>query len=476
MDGVMVIVEDGLIRRFRQTARRLRRCRFFSQVLLAVFSFVSCLAAAPAFPGAEGFGANTPGGRGGAVLFVRNLNDSGPGSFRAAVTAKGPRTVLFRVSGLITLQSPVVISEPNLTIAGQTAPGDGICLRGSEVSIRTHDVIVRYVRFRPGDISKGEPDAVDVVGDSRDVILDHCSATWSIDEDLSPSGAVHDVTVQWCLIAEGLNRSIHSKGAHGYGSLVRSVGGLTMHHNLWAHNTERNPRLGDNYGRGPWPVFDIRNNVIYDYGKICSGLTGDHLSANYVGNYIRPGPSSNQKRGIIVPTATAVSLNYYLKGNVVEGHANWTANNLLLFDKTTNGDHKFVEVVSKPFDAPPVHTTSAAEALREVLNQVGAVLPHRDSVDARIIREARDHTGSVIDSEWEVGGWPEYHSARPPRDTDLDGIPDAWEHAHDLNPDDPSDASKVAASGYTNLENYLHELASGSREAPPTSAAARTSR
>ena len=144
----------------------------------------------PAFPGAEGFGARTPGGRGGKVLLVRNLNDDGPGSFREAVTAKGPRTVVFRVGGLITLKSPVKITEPFLTVAGQTAPGDGICIRGSEVSIATHDVIVRYMRFRPGDISGGEVDALNIVGDSRDVIVDHCSATWSIDEDLSPSGAI----------------------------------------------------------------------------------------------------------------------------------------------------------------------------------------------------------------------------------------------------------------------------------------------
>ena len=411
----------------------------------------------PAFQGAEGFGARSIGGRGGKVLFVRNLNDSGPGSLREAVTAKGPRTVIFHVSGLITLKSRIQIDEPFLTIAGQTAPGDGICIRGSEVSIHTHDVVVRYMRFRPGDISDGEVDGVNVMGASYNVILDHCSATWSIDEDLSPSGAIHDVTVQWCLIAEGLNRSIHSKGAHGYGSLVRAVGGLTMHHNLWAHNEARSPRLGDNYGKGPWPVFDVRNNVMYDYGSMCSGMTGDRISANYVNNYIRPGPSSNRRRGIIVLTDTA-DVRYFLSGNIVEGRPELTSNNVLFFDRTEFNGRKLFSVADRPFETPPVRTTSAQEALAAVLAGAGATLPQRDSVDARIVHEAETHTGSIIDSQWEVGGWPEYRSTRPPRDTDMDGIPDDWERAHGLYPNDPSDAAAVRPDGYTNLEIYLNSL------------------
>jgi pectate lyase len=411
------------------------------------------------FPGAEGFGAQTPGGRGGKVLFVRNLNDSGPGSFREAVNAKGARTVLFRVGGLITLKSPVNVTEPFLTIAGQTAPGDGICIRGSEVSIRTHDVIVRYVRFRPGDISEGEVDALDIMENSHDVIVDHCSATWSIDEDLSPSGAIHDVTVQWSLIAEGLNNSTHHKGPHGYGSLVRAAGGLTLHHNLWAHNTERSPRLGDNYGKPPYPVFDVRNNVMYDYGLTCSGWTGDHLKANYVANYIRPGPSSTTQQNIIALLNTA-DVTYYVHGNVVDDHPQWTVNNALLFTGQRPPSPARFTLVDEPFETPSVRTTTAEEALWDVLEQVGATLPHRDSVDARIIKEVNEHSGSVIDSQWEVGGWPEYRSARPPIDSDSDGIPDDWERAHGLNPHDPSDALAVdPKTGYTNLEIYLNELA-----------------
>ncbi|MBE3071948.1 MAG: pectate lyase, partial [Acidobacteria bacterium] len=412
----------------------------------------------PAFPGAEGFGARTPGGRGGRVMIVRTLEDAGPGSFREAVTAPGPRVVVFAVGGLITLKSPVDITEPYLTIAGQSAPGDGVCTRGHQVSIRTHDVIVRYLRFRPGDILKAEVDALDIMGESHDVIIDHCSATWSVDENLSPSGAVSNITVQWCLIAESLNRSVHSKGAHGYGSLVRAVGGVTLHHNLWAHNSARNPRLGDNYGNPPWPVFDVRNNVIYDYGQIASGLTGDRLSANYVGNYIRPGPSSDRARGIIVLTDTA-DVTYFVQGNVVEGRDDWTADNTRLFDRTEFDGRRLVTVARTPFGTPAVRTTSASDALADVLAGVGATRPRRDAVDGRIVRQVEQRSGFIIDSQSQVGGWPEYRSVVPPPDSDSDGIPDAWERTHGLDPRNPADASKpVGRDGYTGIEVYLEEL------------------
>ena len=359
----------------------------------------------PASP--EGFGADTPGGRGGREIRVTTLADAGPGSFRAAATAGGPRTVVFSVAGLITLASPVVIAEPFLTLDGQSAPGDGVCIRGSEVVIRTHDVIVRHMRFRPGDIGGREVDALNVAGDSHHVLIDHVSASWAVDETLSASGAIHDVTIQWSIIAEGLNHSVHSKGAHGYGSLVRAVGGVTLHHNLWAHNDSRNPRLGDNYGAGPFPVFDVRNNVIYDYGAIASGMTGDRLSANYVANYIRPGPSSNKTRGPIVLTDTA-AVSYFVDGNVVEGRDALTKDNAGLFDRRQVEGRALVTLAPRPFDAPPVRTSSAAEALRDVLADAGATLPRRDAVDARLVREVEQRSGRIIDSQAQVGGWPEY--------------------------------------------------------------------
>jgi pectate lyase len=413
----------------------------------------------PAFPGAEGFGTGTPGGRGGRVLFVRNLDDSGPGSFREAVSAKGPRVVVFRAGGLVTLRSPVVIDEPFLTIAGQTAPGGGICFRGQAVLIQTHDVVVRHLRFRPGDASGEEVDALTVGRGARNVVVDHCSATWAVDENLSLAGDVRDVTVQWCLIAEALNRSVHHKGPHGYGSLMRATGGVTLHHDLWAHNDARNPRLGDDYGRPPWPLFDLRNNVIYDYGGIASGMTGDTLSANYVANYVRPGPSSNTKRGVVVLTGTA-SVTYHVSGNVVERRPDVTEDNQLLFDRQEADGRRLVTLVERPFDAPAVRTTSAEDALGDVLRGVGATRPRRDAVDARIVRDVETRGGRVIDSPRDVGGWPEYATGPVPADSDQDGLPDDWERARGLDPSDPTDAARQSGrGGYTHLEIYLNALA-----------------
>ncbi len=432
------------------------RTSLLCSALLCVFP---AFAGPAAFPGAEGFGAGTGGGRGGKVIIVANLNDSGPGSLRAACEADGPRVVLFRVAGLIELGSPIAIRQPFLTIAGQSAPGDGVCLRGYGLSVDTHDVVIRFLRSRPGDIAGKEVDAMAIGGASRNVILDHCSASWGVDEVLSPSGGISDITVQWCIISEGLNRSVHHKGAHGYGSLARAVGGVSFHHNLWAHNTARNPRLGDNYGKPPFPTFDVRANVMYDYGSMCSGMTGDILSVNYVGNYIKPGPSSNRARAPIVFTDTA-DAKYFIAGNVVEGRPEWTADNRALFDRTESRGRRLVTVVPRPFDAPKVTEAGARAALLAVLESAGANRPVRDAVDARIVAEVRRGAGAIIDSQWEVGGWPVYRPARPPADADRDGMPDEWEKARGLNPRDAGDAAGDRNNdGYTNLEEYLNERA-----------------
>jgi hypothetical protein len=400
----------------------------------------------------------TPGGRGGKVIAVSNLNDSGPGSFRAACEAQGPRIVLFRIGGIIDLKSELNVKEPYLTVAAQTAPGDGICLRGFNFLVSTHDVIVRYLRSRPGIGSGKEVDAIGVGSGGHDVILDHCSATWAIDENLSPSGSISNITVQWCIIAEALNHSIHHKGPHGYGSLVRAVGGVSLHHNLWAHNEARNPRLGDNYGKPPFPTFDCRNNVIYDYGDIASGLTGDRLDVNYVANYIRPGPSSHRQRGVIVFTDTAEA-KYYVNGNFVDGNETATKNNRLLFDRTEKDGKRLVTVESTPFATPSIKTADAKTALRDVLANAGATLPIRDPVDKRIVQTVRDKAGKIIDKTDEVGGWPEYRTAEPPLDSDGDGIPDEWEIKHHLNPRDPTDANGDRdGDGYTNIEEYVNGI------------------
>lgn len=412
----------------------------------------------PAFPGAEGFGANTPGGRGGKVIFVTNLNDSGPGSLRAACEAKGPRIVIFRVSGTIQLKSPLTVTQPYLTIAGQTAPGDGICLRDYTFGIATHDVVVRYLRSRLGDESKQEADCIDLFNGAHDCIVDHCSATWSIDECLSLSGVDQNCTVQWCLIGESLWHSKHHKGAHGFGSLSRANGPISWHHNLWIHNDARNPRLGDNYGRGPtYPTFDVRNNVMYDFGATASGLTQGILKVNYVGNYLRPGPSSKAPKPISVGHPS--QLTYFIRDNVYEPDDALTADNTQFFTSVENEGKREVTIVDTPFAAPAVTTVSAKETLELVLANVGAIRPKRDAVDTRLIEHVRARGGKLIDSQSDVGGWPELKSTAAPADADNDGMPDEWEIAHHLDPKDGNDAAKLAPSGYTFVEEYINSLA-----------------
>jgi pectate lyase len=427
---------------------------------------LSCVAAArdvPAFPGAEGFGAMAKGGRGGRVVLVTTLNDRGPGSFRAACTARGPRTVIFRVGGLITLESPLEITEPYLTIAGQTAPGDGICLRSNVVKIMAHDVVVRFLRFRLGDVGKLESDAFSIYTPSRNVIVDHCSASWSTDETLSATGDIANVTIQWCLIAESLNRSSHHKGAHGYGSLIHATGGLSLHHNLWAHHTQRNPRLGDNNYKPPFPTFDVRNNVMYNWGTMCSGLTDGDLKVNYVHNYIRPGPSSSNRKPIVLRPDTATErVRYYVEGNHVEGRPELTSNNADMFEPLEHNGRKLFSLFNTPFTVAPVLTVPARDVYEAVLAGVGATVPARDAVDTRIVADVRSRTGRIIDSQQQVGGWPNYRTAGALTDSDDDGVPDAWESAHRMNPRDRNDAQAVdASSGYTRLELYLNALARG---------------
>jgi pectate lyase len=433
----------------------------FGFLLLALVR-ATCFAAdnapsLPAFPGAEGFGANTPGGRGGKVLFVTTLEDSGPGSFRAACEADGPRTIIFRVSGTIDLKKAITVTKPFLTIAGQTAPGDGICLRGNTFGVATHDVVVRYLRSRLGDESNQESDCIDVLHGADNVIIDHCSATWSVDECLSLAGRNANVTIQWCLIGEALNQSIHKKGKHGYGSLARADGPVTFHHNLWLHNDARNPRMGDNYGRGGnFPTFDVRNNVIYDFGGTASGLTQGQLKVNYVANYIRPGPSSRAKTPISVGGPS--DLQFFIRDNIVEGNDELTRDNSKFFNPVEIDGKRQVRTVDQPFAAPVVKTVAAKDLVEHVLASVGASLPRRDAVDARLVDHVRTHTGKIINSQKEVGGWPMLKSAPAPIDSDHDGMPDDWESRHGFSPRDPSDSPRVAKSGYTNLEEYVNTI------------------
>ncbi|MBI5770927.1 MAG: pectate lyase [Verrucomicrobia bacterium] len=429
-----------------------------ASLFLLLFAAQIRAADLPAFPGAEGFGATTPGGRGGKVLFVTTLDDSGPGSLRAACEASGPRIVVFRVAGTIALKRPITVTQPFLTVAGQSAPGDGICLRDAAFAVATHDVVVRYLRVRLGDESRQESDCIDLLHGAHHCVLDHCSATWSIDECLSTSGNNQNCTIQWCLIGESLNQSKHAKGKHGYGSLARANGPMSWHHNLWIHNDARNPRLGDNYGRdGKSPSFDVRNNVMYDFGGTASGLTQGKFTVNYVGNYLRPGPSSKAPKPITVGHPSELS--YFIRDNIFEGNEALTADNTQFFTTVEWEGKREVRTVDTPFAAAPVKTVPAEDALALVLAGVGASRPVRDAVDARLVEHVRTRGGKLIDSQTEVGGWPVLKSGPVPVDSDNDGMPDAWETARGLDPKNPADAKAVAKSGYTQIEEYLNSLA-----------------
>jgi hypothetical protein len=410
------------------------------------------LEAQRAFPGAEGFGAFAKGGRGGRAIYVSNLDDSGPGSLRAAIEAKGPRTILFQVGGLIQLKSALTIREPFVTIAGQTAPGDGICVRADNgihadtfVLNRTHDVIVRYLRAQSG---KGPgaaryDDGGDCISayDSSDFILDHCSTHFGTDETLSVTGASDRYTVQWTIIAEGLNYEKHSMAS------LLGGGRATWHHDLFAHCGSRNPNMAGE------PTCDFRNNVLYDWGFTAGA--GGFSRLNYAGNYLRPGPSTRQKPlRFLAGEATALRASLFLSGNVLEGSPAITQDNALGVDR----DRAVLSPAA--FEMAPLAAESAAAALEHVLQSAGATRPKRDPADLRVIANARNQTGQIIESQEQVGGWPAYATASAaPVDSDQDGIPDAWEISRGLDPHNPADAPAIATDGYTWLEKYLNELA-----------------
>ena len=429
-----------------------------------------------AFPGAEGHGKHTLGGRGGAVYAVTHLGDSGPGSLREAVNAEGPRTVIFRTSGTIDLQSELKITNPFITIAGQTAPGDGIALKRYPLVIAADEVIVRHVRVRLGDESGGASDAVS----SRyfkNIVIDHVSASWSVDETLSLYFC-ENLTVQWSIISESLYMSNHDKGVHGYGGIW---GGnhSTYHHNLIAHHTARNPRFTAGSGH-----TDFRNNVIYNWAENSSHGGGQNQESderfnfttiNMVANYYKPGPATQAgeiQYRIVAPERSIVGGwgQWFVEGNVVEGNAAVTADNW-------NGGVQPDETVDllllkmdMPWPAEPITEHTAQEALVQVLANAGATLPKRDAVDARIVDEVQNgyatYEGAtyksqlanqpnenigIIDTPADVGGWPELLPAAAPEDTDLDGIPDDWELQFGLDPNNAEDRNTLYVDGYTFL-------------------------
>ena len=475
---------------------------------LLVFSFTLCcigLSAQtdnlPAFPGAEGHGRYTTGGRGGKVYTVNSLEDSDTkGTLRWALGQKETRTIVFNVSGTIHLKSELKTGSDNLTIAGQTSPG-GICIADYPLVINSNNVIIRFLRFRPGDTSGSEPDGLGGT-DKKNIIIDHCSVSWSVDECLSVYG-MENSTVQWCIASEALRVSTHGKGTHGYGG---NWGGnkASYHHNLIAHCESRTPRLGPRYTTQENEYVDIRNNVIYNWaGEGCYGGEAQHV--NIVNNYYKPGPATDQASSktqyriakIGVRTEEYIQNNseyaptlhqwgtFYIDGNIMEGNDevtedNWTKG--VYAQQTNNEDVDFLWTeetrkaikLDMPLDAGSVTTHSAAMAYERVLEYAGCCL-YRDAVDERIINDTRNRQATYtadgnkpgyINSQndqkpddW-AEAWPELptDTSIETRDTDGDGIPDAYEKANGLNYRSASDGNEVAENGYTNLENYLNSL------------------
>jgi hypothetical protein len=433
-----------------------------------------------AFPTAEGYGRLAQGGRGGRVLHVTNLNDSGPGSLREAVESSGPRTVVFDVSGLITLESRLIIrrTNSNLTIAGQTAPGKGICLRKYNMGmLGASNVIVRYMRVRPGNISGMTLDGMGMAS-SDNCIIDHCSISWTLDEAFSSRGA-KNITLQRTLISEALNEAGHKKyppgTQHGYAA---SIGGDigSFHHNLLAHCAGRNWSLAgglskpDNRYAGR---LDIRNNVVYNWKN--RATDGGAHEVNFVNNYYLPGPATkffyalNAQYGGFPGTQQ-----YYVEGNVMPGHfgiTNQADGRTATTERGGKVPSEYSPWVDRPFFDSFVKTHSARETYENVLHNVGCNFPMPDEHDKRIVIEAFSGTfkykGSktdlpgLPDSQEDVGGWenyPEVHRAAD-WDTDKDGMPDEWEKSHGLNPKDLADGNRdLNGDGYTNLERYLNSL------------------
>jgi pectate lyase len=422
-----------------------------------------------AFPGAEGAGKYATGGRGGTVYEVTNLNDSGEGSLRQAIQKKETRTIVFRVSGTIELKSDLDIHYGNLTIAGQSAPGDGICIKGYPVSIKADNVIVRYIRFRLGNLNKVQGDTFSC-RNRRNILIDHCSFSWATDE-VASLYELHQSTVQWCIISEALNHSVHEKGNHGYGGIW---GGDTVsfHHNLFAHNLSRNPRFNGARYQVSWTdLVDFRNNVIYNWGdnSIYGGERGNH---NIVNNYFKPGPGTKKSvRNRVLNITTSENYPYgvfYVSGNYMEGNPAVTADN---WNDGVDTEATVSKVkAASAFYSVPIPEQTAQEAYQKVMSSAGA--SHvRDAVDKRVIAEVQNGTATymgtysqrpgIIDSQEEVGGWPELSSLPAPADSDHDGMPDEWENKHQLKPNDKSDGSQYSLSeAYTNLEVYLNELVS----------------
>lgn len=426
----------------------------------------------PAFPTAEGGGIYSAGGRGGKVIFVTNLQDSGTGSLREAINSFGARTVIFEVSGTIELDSPLTIRNDSITIAGQTAPGDGICIKNYSLEVEANHVIIRFLRVRLGDETRYPDDALTGTYGKNNIIIDHCSVSWGIDEVMTFWNN-ENLTVQWCIISESLNGSYHPKGSHGYGAIWGGKN-ATYHHNLIAHHSSRTPRFSGGT-TVPCDGVVFMNNVIYNWGY--NGVYGGEKGkVNIINNYYKSGPATKQnvKSRILEPFDDKGK--WFIDGNFVEGFPDVTKDN---WDGGVQGEFSgscdIRELSSPAFEN--IFIDLPEKAYMKVLKYSGALLPKRDAVDERIVFETK--TGSatfsgkrysdehnlstdiitgIIDSQNDVGGWPELKSLTPPLDSDSDGIPDYWEIENGLDLFNPDDRNHLAESGYTFLEEYLNSL------------------
>ncbi len=435
------------------------------------------------FPGAEGFGKYATGGRGGKVVAVTNLNDNGEGSFRWALEQfpGEPLTVIFRVSGIIELQSKIQIKRSNLTIAGQTAPGDGICLKNQSLILNgasskgNHgNIIIRFIRSRPGGTLKTGLYGFDMEN-CHDVIVDHCSFSWA-NEECAAMYDTKNTTVQWCIVSEGLYEAGHMKGHRSYGGVW---GGqyASYHHNLIAHLNNRAIRFNGARAHDTIALIDYRNNIIYNWGNANAAyggevnIAGGFSQVNIVNNYYKPGPATPAELKFAHASYQKENSKgtgqWFAGGNIMEGNKALTKknNNGIDLKEAANPAGAISDKAFPVSVAIPVET--AKESYEKVLRYAGAIFPKRDAVDERVVNETRTGTAigkgsfgkpGIIDNVFVVGGWPEYKSTVAPVDTDNDGMPDAWETKKGLNPNDASDGNKKDANGFTMLEIYLNEL------------------
>lgn len=429
----------------------------FITILLTIFFYNISFGQQLAFPTAEGFGKYATGGRGGIIYKVTNLNDDGEGSLRKGILKKEPRIIIFEISGTIELKSKLDINNGDLSIFGQTAPGGGITIKGYPVTLKSDNIILRYLRFRMGDIHGIEGDALGC-RNTENVIIDHCSISWATDENASFYNN-KNFTLQWCIISEALNRSVHKKGAHGYGGIWGGVN-ASFHHNLLVSNNSRNPRFsGSKTTENSEKEFvDFRNNVIYNWGEN-SIYGGENGTYNLINNYFKPGPATTSSKLNRIISPSEPFGKFFIDGNFVYGDENVTSDN---WNGGVQCKNPELTKLNEPIDiSENVLTSKAEKAFQQVIKKVGANI-NRDAVDKRLIKTVREgnttYKNGIIDSQENVGGWPVLKSKKAKKDTDGDGIPNKWERKLKLNCKKKDSHLNTLNEDYSNIELYANLL------------------